>query len=53
VGKEGENDTTYSDCYLLNNSHEKNLEKGKTSLVSLENNIYAFVLPSKNPNGEK
>jgi hypothetical protein len=29
VGKEGKNDTTYSDCYLLENSHEKNLEKGK------------------------
>jgi hypothetical protein len=29
VGKEGEIDTTYSDCYLLNNSYEKNLEKGK------------------------
>jgi hypothetical protein len=27
--KEGENDTTYSDRYLLENSHEKNLEKGK------------------------
>jgi hypothetical protein len=27
--KQGENGTTYSDCYLLANSHEKNLEKGK------------------------
>jgi hypothetical protein len=27
--KEGENDTTYSDCYLLNNSYEKNLKEGK------------------------
>jgi hypothetical protein len=30
VEKEGENNTTYSDCYLLENSYEKNLEREKS-----------------------